>query len=236
MERLLTIGQLAHATGVAAKTIRYYEQVGVLPAPRRSAAGYRQYAQRDVHRLLFIRRARALGLSLHSLKTLTGDLESGSAPSMGPRLQHLVTEHLHAVRQRIADFQLLEQQLEQVLQRLQTMRPTEPGEECRCLESEAAPSTQWTLQPPPPLEPGGADLSPHPTMESLTRLAATSDANRGCGCGCASGGASPLIQLLLLQPVAASAGRAERRPRVDGAGSIAHGDDTPACAREMSSP
>jgi len=41
MERPLTVGQLAHATGVPAKTIRYYEQVGVLPVPRRSATGYR---------------------------------------------------------------------------------------------------------------------------------------------------------------------------------------------------
>ena len=64
MAQALTVGQLAHLTGVPAKTIRYYEQVGILPSPSRSATGYRQYAQRDVHRLLFIRRARALGLSL----------------------------------------------------------------------------------------------------------------------------------------------------------------------------
>ena len=63
MERPLTVGQLARATGVPAKTIRYYEQVGVLPVPRRSDAGYRRYSRHDVHRLLFIRRARALGLS-----------------------------------------------------------------------------------------------------------------------------------------------------------------------------
>ena len=58
MERPLTVGQLARATGVPAKTIRYYEQVGVLPVPRRSDAGYRHYSRYDVHRLLFIRRAR----------------------------------------------------------------------------------------------------------------------------------------------------------------------------------
>ena len=50
MERPLTVGQLAHATGVPAKTIRYYEQVGVLPEPRRSGAGYRHYSRSDVHR------------------------------------------------------------------------------------------------------------------------------------------------------------------------------------------
>ena len=63
MGQTRTVGQLAHKTGVPAQTIRYDEQVGVLPAPLRSAAGYRQYAQRDVHRLLFMRRARTLGMS-----------------------------------------------------------------------------------------------------------------------------------------------------------------------------
>jgi DNA-binding transcriptional MerR regulator len=75
MERPLTVGQLARATGVPAKTIRYYEQVGVLPVPRRSDAGYRHYSRHDVHRLLFIRRARALGLSLANLKALTSVAE-----------------------------------------------------------------------------------------------------------------------------------------------------------------
>jgi len=106
MERPLTIGQLARATGVAAKTIRYYEQVGILPAPRRSAAGYRQYARRDVHRLLFIRRARALGLSLPSIKTLTAEFDGGQCLAMRPHLKHLVTEQLRTVRQQLAECQL----------------------------------------------------------------------------------------------------------------------------------
>ena len=64
MERPLTVGQFARATGVPAKTIRSYEHVGVLPVPRRSEAGSRHYSRHDVYRLLFIRRARGLGLSL----------------------------------------------------------------------------------------------------------------------------------------------------------------------------
>ena len=101
MAHTLTVGQLAHATGVPAKTIRYYEQVGVLPVSRRSATGYRQYAQRDVHRLLFIRRARALGLSLPSIKALTAALDSGQCLSMRPQLTHMVTEQLRTVREQI---------------------------------------------------------------------------------------------------------------------------------------
>ena len=114
MERPLTVGQLAHTTGVPAKTIRYYEQVGVLPEPRRSGAGYRQYSRHDVHRLLFIRRARALGLSLANLKALTAELDSGECLTMRSRLHALVTEQLRTVQQQIAEFQLLEQQLAQV--------------------------------------------------------------------------------------------------------------------------
>src|SRR6266852_9926607 len=130
----LTIGQVAQTSGVAAKTIRYYEQIGVLPAPRRNAAGYRHYSRHDVHRLLFIRRARALGLSLANLKALTGDLDSGECLTMRPRLHALVTEQLRTVQQQIADFHVLERQLAQVLQRLQTAVPTHHADGCRCLD------------------------------------------------------------------------------------------------------
>src|SRR6266498_2017614 len=58
MAHALTIGQVAKATGVATKTIRYYEEIGVLPRPRRTPAGYRQYDPPSVERLRFIRRAR----------------------------------------------------------------------------------------------------------------------------------------------------------------------------------
>ena len=149
MERPLTVGQLARATGVPAKTIRYYEQVGVLPVPRRSGAGYRHYSRHDVHRLLFIRRARALGLSLANLKALTADLDSGECLTMRPRLHALVTEQLRTVQQQIAEFQLLERQLAQVLQRLQTAAPTPHTDGCRCLDSDT-PEAQEPLQHPLP--------------------------------------------------------------------------------------
>jgi hypothetical protein len=68
MTPALTIGQLAKATGVASKTIRYYEQIGVLPMPRRSAARYRQYDQAGVQRLRFIRRARSLTMPLREIR------------------------------------------------------------------------------------------------------------------------------------------------------------------------
>jgi DNA-binding transcriptional MerR regulator len=197
MERLLTIGQLARATGVPAKTIRYYEQVGVLPAPRRSASGYRQYTQRDVHRLLFIRRARALRLSLSRIAVLTADLAEGSCLAMRPRLTHLVTEHLHTVRQQIAELQLLERQLTQVLRRLLTRPPSSHADGCQCLADEAPAAPEpHPLSPPLPF--GGHNMNTSETLESLTVLTTMPQGPCGCGCGCEDG--LSLTQLIPLQP------------------------------------
>ncbi len=188
MERPLTVGQLARTTGVPAKTIRYYEQVGVLPVPHRSAAGYRHYSRHDVHRLLFIRRARTLGLSLAKLKMLTAELDNGDCLAMRPRLHALVTEQLHNVRHQIAEFQLLERQLAQVLHQLQTAAPVSHADGCQCLDSDTA-EVQEPLHQRTPL-PWKGQAMPTSTLEPLTILApeplseTNSGGNEACGCGC----------------------------------------------------
>jgi DNA-binding transcriptional MerR regulator len=136
MAPALKIGQLAQTTGVSAKTIRYYEQVGVLPAPSRNAAGYRQYSPHAVHRLLFIRRARTLGLPLRDLKALTAALDHGPRGTVRPRLLALVRAQLSAVEQQATEMQILRRQLEQVLGRLLNPRSANHTEGCRCLEIE----------------------------------------------------------------------------------------------------
>ena len=186
MERTLTIGALARATGVPAKTIRYYEQAGVLPTTRRSPSGYRQYSQRDVHRLLFIRRARGLGLSLQDLKALTAELDNGSCGSVRPQMLDLVRLQLDTVQQQMAEFQLLQRQLEQVVHRLQTAPPSDPADGCQCLDLHAAPLQEGSQQPcTSAFEGEGMDTQQ--TLETFTILPTTSccdDEHCGCGCGC----------------------------------------------------
>jgi len=116
------------------RTIRYYEDVGVLPRPSRTPAGYRQYAQQGVHRLRFIRRARALGLPLQHLKALAAVLDGGPRATVRPRLLVLVRAQLTAVHEQITELQLLQEQLEQVLHHLLTRRAPNHDEACRCLD------------------------------------------------------------------------------------------------------
>ena len=138
MESRLTIGRVAKTSGMAAKTIRYYEQIGVLPAPSRGVSGYRLYDEPGVERLRFIRRARALGLPLRQLKTLLTTLDGGPRPALRPRLRALVREQLNAVNNQIAELELLRQQLEQVFERMQSPTRQRAGGACQCLETRSA--------------------------------------------------------------------------------------------------
>ena len=138
MAQTITIGHVAKATGVAAKTIRYYEGIGVLPAPSRTVSGYRQYDEPGVQRVRFIRRARTLGLPLRHLKTLMATLNGGPRAALRPRLLALVRGQLSAVKRRIAELQLLQRELEQVLQRPLAPAYERRGQGCRCLDTGSA--------------------------------------------------------------------------------------------------
>jgi MerR family copper efflux transcriptional regulator len=135
----LTIGQVAKSTGIAARTIRFYEAAGVLPAPGRSPSGYRQYKPDGVQQLLFVRRARGLGLSLPHLKALLAALNGDRGP-VRPRVREVVRAHLAAVRGQIRDLSALERQLVKVLHRMRTASRARPAGPCRCLELDPAPT------------------------------------------------------------------------------------------------
>ncbi len=99
MDIPLVIGQLAQQTGVTAKTIRYYEETGLLPTAARAANGYRMYGERAVHLLRFVKRARDLGFTIEevgSLLALWGDDERASAD-----VKELATRHLEEIEDKI---------------------------------------------------------------------------------------------------------------------------------------
>jgi DNA-binding transcriptional MerR regulator len=71
----LTSSALAELTGVSLVTIRHYENIGLVPSPDHTAGGHRRYSEDDAHRLIFIRRCRAIGFSLERIRSLTKAME-----------------------------------------------------------------------------------------------------------------------------------------------------------------
>lgn len=88
----MRIGELAKASGTTTKTLRYYEDAGLLPAPERTAGGYRDYTPDVLPRLDFIRRGRATGLTLGQIREVLDVRDAGRAPCQ--HVQRLLTTHL----------------------------------------------------------------------------------------------------------------------------------------------
>ena len=110
---LLNIGQAARASGVSAKMIRHYESLGLLPAARRTAAGYRIYDQADVHTLRFVRRARDLGFSMHDIERLLALWQNRRRSSADVR--RVAQEHIAGLDGKIAALQEMRRTLEHLV-------------------------------------------------------------------------------------------------------------------------
>jgi MerR family mercuric resistance operon transcriptional regulator len=111
----VTIGTLSAATGVHVETIRYYERIGILPAPPRSAAGRRLYEGGHVSRLRFVRKARSLGFTLEEVRHLLELADDG--PRSCGNVQALARDHLARVRAKIADLRRMEATLVDISRR-----------------------------------------------------------------------------------------------------------------------
>jgi MerR family transcriptional regulator, mercuric resistance operon regulatory protein len=105
-----TIGALSEDTGVNIETIRYYERIGLLPAPPRSAGRHRLYGESHRQRLVFIRRARELGFSLEEIRTLLG-LGGGRHDLTCGDVRALTQHHIEAIRDKVRDLKRLERTL-----------------------------------------------------------------------------------------------------------------------------
>lgn len=125
----MNIGQAASASGVSAKMIRHYESIGVIPCPARSESGYRRYTEADVHRLAFVRRARAAGFSTPDIKKLVSLWQNEQRTAR--EVKRVAQAHLAEIEARIEELQAVAGALSHLVAHCQgSDRP-----ECPILES-----------------------------------------------------------------------------------------------------
>lgn len=105
----LTIGRAAERSGVKVPTIRYYEEIGLLPAPDRTESGRRLYGPAELERLAFIRHARALGFEIDAIRALIALQEHPDWSCA--EADAIARAHLVDVRQKIASLRALEAEL-----------------------------------------------------------------------------------------------------------------------------
>ena len=101
----MNIGQVAQQSGLPAKTIRYYESIGLVRKAARRRSGYRDYDVADMHRLRFVARARALGFSVEEVRALLALYEDKKRASSD--VKKLVLDHVGEIERKIADLQRL---------------------------------------------------------------------------------------------------------------------------------
>ena len=113
-----TISQVAHMTGINAKAIRYYESIGLLPAPKRRPNQYRSFCMADVNRLILLQRIRYVGVPLAEAKSLLQGATEARRFEVQQDLLHLVQLRLAALDREIAELHLLREDLEQYQHKL----------------------------------------------------------------------------------------------------------------------
>lgn len=128
----MTIGSLADKVGSNVPTIRYYEEIGLLPRPSRKSGGHRVYAEDDVRRLLLIKRCRDFGFPIEQVRqlvTLTNNLSRDCVEA-----RDLAKAHLDAVRQKLKEMRALEKSLVGFVERCDAACAGGPVADCVILE------------------------------------------------------------------------------------------------------
>jgi Cu(I)-responsive transcriptional regulator len=125
LQGLHNIGEASAATGVSAKMIRHYEQIGLIPTAHRTFAGYRLYGDADLHRLRFIKRARTLGFAIKQIEVLLGLWNDQNRASR--EVKKLAQAHADELGRKVLEMQAMQRTLEDLAHHCQgNQRPDCP--------------------------------------------------------------------------------------------------------------
>jgi Cu(I)-responsive transcriptional regulator len=125
----MKIGELARATSTKIETIRFYEKIGLLPAPARTAANYRAYNQTQLARLSFVRRARDLGFTLDQIRGLLA--LSDDRDQSCSAVDTVARQHVSEIDRKITDLRALRRELQEMLDQCSQQTVST----CRIIES-----------------------------------------------------------------------------------------------------
>jgi DNA-binding transcriptional MerR regulator len=126
----MRIGALADRSGVTSQAIRYYESIDLLPAPRRTPSGYRDYGADAVERLRFIRDAQASGLTLAEVQSLLRMKDAGASTCAHTRA--FLERHLADIDQQITRLQQSRAEILELVERARRLDPAECTDPNRC--------------------------------------------------------------------------------------------------------
>lgn len=156
----MRIGELADQVGVNPKTIRYYESIGVLPEPERTRSGYRDYDETFGRRLMFIRTAQRLGITLDEVKEILAFRERGEVPCTYVR--GVLDAQVTSIDRRIEELRELRGELVELAAVADRLPAADAGVTCRLIEhvrAKVEATAQPGADPPadaPPPRPGQA--------------------------------------------------------------------------------
>ena len=131
----MKIGEIAARSGVPAKTIRFWEEQGLLPEPSRTEAGYRLYDATTIDRLTFVRHAQAAGFALDQIRQVLDIGDSGAAPCQ--HVSELIAGRLVDVDARIAELEATRDHLRVLAKRAAAQDPAECEGYCSILRDRA---------------------------------------------------------------------------------------------------
>ena len=131
----MRIGELARLADVTEKTIRYYEDIGVLDEPPRTASGYRDYSSSALDRLRFVRAALSVGITLGEIREIVGLRERGDVPCS--HVVELIQKRAAEIDDRIAALTAMRADLRRLARRARTLDPKDcrPSKICHVIDT-----------------------------------------------------------------------------------------------------
>jgi DNA-binding transcriptional MerR regulator len=140
----MRISEVADRVGVPTSTVRYYERIGLLGVPARTGSGYRDYGEESATHLLFVHRARRMGLSCEQIAELLPVWGGANCTAAHDRVGRLIEEKQAEIAERIVELEMFARQLHKVRMSLETLPP---AGECRTDLSCCVPSGDIQLVP-----------------------------------------------------------------------------------------